>query len=106
LEKINTDLRAKTGLNQWKSTGDVLSWFTATRRTNCRIWFLQFDIESFYPSASISEELLFRVLDRAQGILPIPDDEIEVILLMHDAHPSELAQLRVRGREEECSSRG
>ena len=38
----------------------------------------QFDIESFYPS--ITKELLCRVLDWAQGIVEIPDDDIEVIL--------------------------
>jgi hypothetical protein len=35
-------------------------------------------MESFHPS--INKELLSRVLDWAQGILQIPDDDIEVIL--------------------------
>ena len=81
LDRINTDIRNKTGLNQWKSTGDVLSWFNATKSSQIR--FLQFDIESFYPS--ISEELLSRVLNWAQSIVQIPDDNIEVILLSRNS---------------------
>jgi hypothetical protein len=57
LDGINSSLRSHTSLNQWRSTGEVISWF----QTHCEVGrskFLQYDIEAFYPS--ISEELLDR----------------------------------------------
>ena len=51
LEKLTAQLRTSSSVNQWRSTGEVISWF----KTNCtpgHVQFLQFDIESFYPSIS------------------------------------------------------
>ena len=59
LGKIKAKCWEGTGVNQWRSTQDVLQWFSgvhAANPTKKKAKFLQFDINEFYPS--ISEELL------------------------------------------------
>ena len=76
LEKISAQLRKSTSLNQWRSTGEVIDWF----RANCapgQVRFLQFDIDSFYPS--ISELLLDRALQFAQERMVIKQEDIDII---------------------------
>ena len=75
LEKITLALRNVTNLNQWRNTTDVISWFEKQHSPNSK--FLQFDIESFYPS--ISEELFNRSLSFAQLLIEIADEEIRII---------------------------
>ena len=76
-------LREKLQLNQWKSTAEVLEWFSALKYTkeairNQKLKFIKFDIEAFYPS--ISSELLERSINFAKnnGIF-ICDADIEII---------------------------
>ena len=76
LEKLTAHLRTSSSVNQWRSTGEVISWF----KTNCtpgHVQFLQFDIESFYPS--ISENLLDRALQFAQEHINISEEDIDTI---------------------------
>ncbi|XP_063692277.1 uncharacterized protein LOC134824333 [Bolinopsis microptera] len=76
LEKFTAQLRTSSSVNQWRSTGEVISWF----ETNCtpgHVQFLQFDIESFYPS--ISENLLDRALQFAQEHINISEEDIDTI---------------------------
>ena len=55
LEEINTSLRSKLKICQWRNTDAVLKWFEEIpNKADCR--FVQFDIVDFYPS--ISSELL------------------------------------------------
>ena len=59
LQKIITEVKAKTKFNQWINTDDVISWFTALPNKEYnkeRLKFISFDVESMYPS--ISEKLL------------------------------------------------
>ena len=55
LENINTTVRHKTGLNQWKSSASVINWYSDISNKNQHT-FAVFDIENFYPS--ITEKLL------------------------------------------------
>ena len=53
--KINSIIREKTGLKQWKNTDSVIDWFKKIQnKSNPK--FIQFDVVNFYPS--ISSELL------------------------------------------------
>ena len=62
LQTINSEIRAKTGLNQWQSTDQVLQWFTGfENKKDYR--FFKYDVESFYPS--IKQELLESALQWA-----------------------------------------
>lgn len=76
LERISASLRGLTTLNQWRSTGDVIGWFN----DNCipdQVKFLQFDIESFYPS--INESLLDRAIAFAREKISIPQKDIDIV---------------------------
>ena len=55
LEKINTTVRQKTNLNQWKNSSSVINWLTSIRHKDQHT-FAIFDIENFYPY--ITEKLL------------------------------------------------
>ena len=86
LDRINTDIRSKCKLNQWKNTEDVINWFTQLRQKNNRT-FLTFDIIDFYPS--ISNELLNKSIEWAKKHTSIDDQEYEKIMnsrrtLLHD----------------------
>ena len=81
LDKINGKCREATGVNQWKSTKDVLDWFTsvhAANPTKTKAKFLQFDICEFYPS--ITEELLRNSLGFAKNHTSIEQDEEDLIM--------------------------
>ena len=81
LDKINGKCREATGVNQWKSTKDVLDWFTsvhAANPTKTKAKFLQFDICEFYPS--ITEELLRKSLGFAKNHTSIEQDEEDLIM--------------------------
>ena len=76
LDRVNTDLRNKTGFNQWKSTNDCLKWFNALEDKEgfrCS----KLDIQSFYPE--IGRQLLENSISWARQITQITDDEIELI---------------------------
>ena len=75
LQEINSELRAKTHLNQLQSTNDAISWFNALNLKKRR-HFLIFYIVSFYPS--ISEDILKKTFAWARSILRISEaDERE-----------------------------
>ena len=77
LDRINQNLRTKTGLNQWKSSQDVLSWFNNLQDKQ-NYTFLKLDIVSFYPS--ITEELLLDAINWAKTFTPITNDESKIII--------------------------
>ena len=66
LEEINMKIRIKTGLQQWRSTAEVLSWFKALQHKRS-IKFLQLDIVEFYPS--ITQTLLDKAFTFAEHTL-------------------------------------
>ena len=80
LDKINTKCRAASSVNQWRSTQDVLNWFSqvhSNNRTKKKSKFLQFDICEFYPS--ISEEFLDNALVFAKHHTTITPEEEDMI---------------------------
>ena len=86
LERINTDIRSKCKLNQWKNTKDVINWFSQLRQKN-KLTFLAFDIIDFYPS--ISDELLNKSIEWARKHTSIDDQEYKTIMhsrrtILHD----------------------
>ena len=55
LDNVNISIRQSTGLQQWRNTTAVISWFNNfPSKEKCK--FLSFDFIDFYPS--ISEQLL------------------------------------------------
>ena len=77
LKRINAQLRDKTQVNQWQNTQSVIDWFNNLKDKKKRT-FIQFDIESFYPS--ITEETLLKSIEWAKTHVHISDLEIETIL--------------------------
>ena len=70
-------VRAETGLNQWRSTKEAISWFEGLQDKN-RLLFLKYDIDSFYPS--ITEELLIKSMAYLKTFSFITEYEEELIL--------------------------
>ena len=78
LEKIVLKVNQETGRNLWKNTHAVLDWFK-TLRKGPKSRFIQFDIESFYPS--ISRELLDKALEHAKSVTQISQEDLDIIEL-------------------------
>ena len=86
LDRINTDIRSKCKLSQWKNTKGVINWFSQLRQKN-KLTFLAFDIIDFYPS--ISDELLNKSIEWTRKHTSIDDQEYETMMhsrrtLLHD----------------------
>lgn len=87
LQEINSEIREKTGLLQWRNTAATLDWF---KRLNNKenLEFVQLDIVNFYPT--ISEKLFDTAIEYARNIVHIPRDTLDIIknarksLLFHD----------------------
>ena len=77
LERIITEMRSTTLLNQWKNTSSVMKWFkNISNKSNHT--FVIFDIDSFYPS--ISENLLKNAISYAKQYVTITDQEVDIIM--------------------------
>ena len=76
MDNINSELRPKTGLQQWRNSASVIYWFKNLHHTE-RSKFLTFDIVDFYPS--ISEKLLTDPILFIKQHIDIDDDSIAVI---------------------------
>ena len=77
LDNINSEIRKKTKLNQWKNTAEVTHWFTNIRHKQEHS-FASFDIDSFYPS--ITETLLSKAISYAKNYTTISDRDIDIIM--------------------------
>ena len=77
LEKINLTIRKQSGLNQWRSTDDVIQWFKRIEAKKTKR-FIKFDIVNFYPS--ISEGLLRSALQWGRQFCNITQEEEEIII--------------------------
>ena len=90
LDKINQSIVTSTKINQWKNTKAVLDWFDGIENKK-EVAFVQFDIESFYPS--ITKELLDKSIQYAKEITTLSDEEVNIImqsrktLLFHNQDP-------------------
>ena len=80
IEKINSELRAVTGLQQWRSTEEVLTWFTHLKHKS-RQTFMQIDIVEYYPS--ISNTLLDKALHFASQKLNRNIDPETIHIIKH-----------------------
>ena len=76
LETVRNVIKEKTNLMQWMNTVSVLQWFKKIENKK-KYTFIQFDIESFYPS--ISEKLLTNAINWASSYKHISDDQKEMI---------------------------
>jgi hypothetical protein len=77
LENINKTMSAKTGVNLWRKTTDVVNWFkNITNKQSCT--FISFDVVDFYPSITI--ELLTKALDYASNHINITDQDKHIII--------------------------
>ena len=90
LDKINQSIVKSTLINQWKNTQAVLNWFDKIENKN-KVAFIQFDIESFYPS--ITQKLLDKSIQYATEITTTSNEELDIImqsrktLLFHNQEP-------------------
>ena len=76
LDRINSEIRQKLKLNQWKNTTDVITWFSKIdQKQECS--FIQLDIKEFYPS--ITKTIFEDALDFAKTQTTIGRDEIRTI---------------------------
>ena len=80
LDDINSAIRDKLQLQQWKNTHAALSWFQNLKYKKNKS-FLQFDIVEFYPS--ISEKLLKDALAFANKIAPQLVDSTSIEIILH-----------------------
>ena len=77
LDDINRKVQDALGVNQWKSTGNVLEWFKGIQGKN-QYTFTVFDIKDFYPS--IKESLLKEALNFAKQHTRIKKKDIDLIM--------------------------
>ena len=77
MQRVNKEIRSKTGYNQWISTGEVLKWFRNSENKSTRRW-LKFDIKSFYPN--ITRKLLEDATKWAKKMCTFEDDEIDIVM--------------------------
>ena len=70
-------MRSKTGLRQWRNTDSVIDWFVNLDRKK-KLKFIQFDIESFYPS--ISKKVLLKSINFCKKFHDISDLDIDIIM--------------------------
>ena len=77
LDSINMKIKASQNLDQWKNSKEVINWFNdMSNKKMCK--FIQFDIESFYPS--ITHKLLTSAIEYARTIVPISDTDLSIIM--------------------------
>ena len=76
LERIISDVKRSTKVNQWRETSTVIDWFKKIENKKSSR-FIKFDIVNFYPS--ISEQLLDNALKFAKLHTTISDQEIRIL---------------------------
>ena len=76
LDAINSEIRRKSGLLQWRNSSAVISWFrNFSNKNKCK--FLVFDIVDFYPS--ISKKLLTDAINFGKQYSTIDSDTSDII---------------------------
>ena len=78
LENINTTVRLKTGLNEWKSSASVINWYADIPNKNQHTFAVFDNFENFYPS--ITEKLLTDSINFAKQYTHIQDRDIDIIM--------------------------
>ena len=77
LDRINSNLRIATKINQFKSTKDVIFWFENLENKK-NLKFIKLDIDQFYPSISL--DLLTKALEWAKQYVHFTDEEKGIII--------------------------
>ena len=91
LDKTNQRVIQESKVDQWKNTDTVTTWFKSLPDKSC-LSFVNFDIESFYPSISLN--LFQQAINFPWEKVRITDTDISIItqarktLLFHDGIPS------------------
>ena len=71
------EVKEKTTLTQWKSDLSAVKWFNQLQNKD-QLRFIEFDICAFYPN--ITRELLTKAIQWATTIVPIPQEDIDLIM--------------------------
>ena len=72
IEKVNTIIRDKSIVNQWRDTDTVINWFkNIDNKSNCI--FMQ-----FYPS--ISQSILMKAINHTKSFLTFSKKEVNTIM--------------------------
>ena len=77
LQRVVSDVKDRTNFQHWGNTAGAIDWF-ANIQDKKAARFLQFDIESFYPS--ITQDILLKAIDYARNFSYISDKSIDIIL--------------------------
>ena len=77
LDTKNEHILKETTVNQWKNTSQVTNWFNNIKN-KITLSFMNFDVESFYPSISI--DLFTDAINYAKTITSIDDDQLSTIM--------------------------
>ena len=77
LDNINSKIRRKSSLQQWKNTTEVLRWFGKIKNKSTYT-FIKFDVVEFYPN--ISKELLLKSIEFAKKFVSISKNDIDIII--------------------------
>ena len=83
-------VKEKTGLQLWKNTESVISWFKSLPNKQ-QLKFIQFDLCEFYPS--ITYEIIKKAIEFARNYVTISDDDEKLFFqtkksfLFHDNQP-------------------
>ena len=72
LDKAIIDIKIATQSNQWKNSGEVITWFKSLQDKQS-LKFFKFDVVSFYPS--VKESLFNETLDWARKHTALTDDQ-------------------------------
>ena len=77
LDRINEKIISSVTVNQQKNTLAVLKWYNKIpNKTQCS--FIQFEIETFYPS--ITRGLMNKVIELTKTIEDVPEEELSIIM--------------------------
>ena len=74
---VNSIIREKTGLKQWRNTDSVIAWFKKIEKKSSKK-FIQFDVVNFYPS--ISAELLKAAIQWARQFVDVSTEQERIIM--------------------------
>ena len=77
LDTKNEHILKEITVNQWKNTSQVTNWFNNIKN-KITLSFMNFDVESFYPSISI--DLFTDAINYAKTITSIDDDQLSTIM--------------------------
>ena len=82
LDRVNSVVREKTKVLQWRNTHSVIEWFKGIKnKRQCK--FLKFDIAEFYPS--ISKKVLKKSIKFAREFTEVSEEEEEIIIHAKEA---------------------